>query len=274
MKIEAYCRSKAVPPGSALHYSLLGQPVERRRILLALYALQHECTEIIEDSQDPAIAQTKLDWWRQEIVRYSNGAARHPITQALMGVASISDALQHYLNATQRELNFPACADSKQLSRLAEFCGGGYVKLLIQATVKNANELDTFAESFGPAWFEFERLLAVRKLLARGRCYIPVDVLEQYGLDPESLSTTDTMRDILAGRSAHIAQSFQQAEQAVPNERRIEIKFLLILQRLFLAQLREIGVDGFRLLEHRVRLTPLRMFWVAYRVIRQERRKL
>ena len=277
MSIEDYCRTKAVPPGSVLYYSLLGQPPERRRILLALYALRYEWLEIIQDHHDISVAQAKLAWWRQEIQRLAAGTSRHPICQALGALSPIAPGLQQCLNAVEQELNFSGCADAGQIQALAQLGGSEYVTVMVQATtVSQPAQLAAFARSFGSAWFLFERLLAARKLAWRGRCYIPAEALARFGLEPEDLQrgqTTDAVHNMLTHQALHIREQFQQADQSIPVTLRSEICHLLILQRLLMAQLTEIETDGFRLLEHRVSLTPLRLFWIAFRTLRQERRK-
>jgi phytoene synthase len=47
---------------------------------------------------------------------------------------------------------------------------------------------------------------------------------------------------------------------------------LLIRLELAMALLAEIAEDGYRLLEQRTRLTPLRKLWLAWRVRRRHRR--
>ena len=47
----------------------------------------------------------------------------------------------------------------------------------------------------------------------------------------------------------------------------------IIMARIYLTLLDEMERDGFRVLEHRVALTPLRKLWIAWRTARAEERQ-
>ncbi|MEZ5589455.1 MAG: squalene/phytoene synthase family protein [Gammaproteobacteria bacterium] len=187
-EFEAYCRSKAVPPGSILHYSLLGQPLAQRRKLLSLYALEREWREIVDSSRDPDVAQSKLAWWRQELRSLEHNEARHPVTQALLPWLRLQDdphlkrILDSWLDAIEHDLHYGVYSNFTQLSEYCRHIGEAYVVLLVQATGGRVGQNAPFAHSFGVGWVLFERLLAVRPNALHGRQYIPEDELARFQL--------------------------------------------------------------------------------------------
>ncbi len=80
---DDYCADKAAPPGSSLYYSVLFLAPERRRATIALEAMRRELEDAVRDATDPAVVQSKLQWWRHELARLSEGRPEHPATQAL-----------------------------------------------------------------------------------------------------------------------------------------------------------------------------------------------
>ena len=86
MNPDDYCQQKAAASGSSFYYSFLFLPPERRRAITALYAFCREVDDVVDECQDPAIAATKLVWWRLEVARLYEGKPEHPVTQALQAV--------------------------------------------------------------------------------------------------------------------------------------------------------------------------------------------
>ena len=80
---DEYCQQQAAQSGSSFYYSFLFLPPERRRAITALYAFCREVDDVVDECTDAAVAQTKLAWWRQELVRLYAGEAQHPVTRAL-----------------------------------------------------------------------------------------------------------------------------------------------------------------------------------------------
>ena len=280
-EFEAYCRTKAVPPGSVLHYSLLGQPLAQRRKLLGLYALERELRGIVDDSRDPEVAQSKLVWWRQELRSLGRNQARHPVTQALSSWLRPQDnpplerMLGSWLDAIEHDLHYGTYSSFPQLGEYCRPIGESYVTLLVQSAGGQAGQNALFIHNLGIGWVLFERLLAVRQNALHGRQYIPEDELARFQLtfsDLQKKQHTPGLQDLFAMQAQRIRGYFKAAEQQLPLAERYRQRHLLILLRLFSAQLSEIEADGYRLLEQHLSLPPLRLLWIAFRVLQRERR--
>ena len=65
MDPNQYCQDKAAASGSSFYYSFLFLPQPKRRAIIALYAFCREVDDIVDECNDPYVAQTKLAWWRK-----------------------------------------------------------------------------------------------------------------------------------------------------------------------------------------------------------------
>ena len=132
-----------------------------------------------------------------------------------------------------------------------------------------------FAHEAGALLLLFERLYEVRQQLQQGRFYLPEDEMRRFGVQPGDLmaaQTTDRVRQLFAFQAERIHDYHRRALEALPDADRFTQCSLLIRLELAMALLAEIAEDGYRLLEQRTRLTPLRKLWLAWRVRRRHRR--
>jgi phytoene synthase len=258
----------------------------QRQRLLAVYAWQRELRDLVEMTE-LSVAQTKLEWWRQETQRLMAGAARHPVTQAIaVWLAQdsavkplVQAAMTDGLDAVEHDLQH---AVYSEFSQLREYCRCTYspaVVLLLSAVTdkqgqSGANFMANFAADYGIAWGLFERLQAVHQDALRGRLYLPEDELIQQGLRFEDLQrrqATPALRQYFAQQAERVRAGFNQAEQQIPLQERYRQRHLMVLMRLLLAQLDAIENDAYRLLEQQLILPPLRLFWIAFSTLRRER---
>ena len=83
MTPDAYCQKKSAASGSSFYYAFLFLAPERRRAITALYAFCREVDDVVDETSDPQLARTQLDWWREELMRLDVGHPQHPVTRAL-----------------------------------------------------------------------------------------------------------------------------------------------------------------------------------------------
>ena len=63
MTPDEYCQQKAAQSGSSFYYSFLFLPPQRRKAITALYAFCREVDDVVDETSDPSIARTTLEWW-------------------------------------------------------------------------------------------------------------------------------------------------------------------------------------------------------------------
>jgi 15-cis-phytoene synthase len=280
MNPDDYCQRKAAASGSSFYYSFLFLPAEQRRAILALYAFCREVDDLVDDCQDPGVARLKLQWWREEISRAFQGNPQHPVTRALQPQLARYNLPEEYfreiIDGMEMDLDQVRYAD---FSALALYCyrAAGVVGLLAaeifgyqdRGTLKYATELGTALQLTNI-------LRDVREDARRGRIYLPQDELRAAGVEEDDIlrgTGTPRLRPLLAQQAARARDYYQRAEQILPEVDRPAQRSGLIMANIYRTLLDEIEADGFRVLERRVALTPLRKLWITWRTLRREKRR-
>ncbi|MFQ5644657.1 MAG: presqualene diphosphate synthase HpnD [Thiogranum sp.] len=280
MSPDQYCQDKAVKSGSSFYYSFLFIPAEQRRAITALYAFCREVDDVVDECSDREVARRKLDWWREEIERCFSTQARHPITRAL------EHAIQDYNLPVEyfHEIIDGMSMDLEQsrydsFSELSLYCHrvAGVVGLL-SAEIFGYRHRDTlkYAQELGMALQLTNIIRDVREDALRGRIYLPLDELLEYRVNPHDLllgTATGRLRELLAGQAQRARQYYQRALSHLPAQDRYAQRSSIIMGEIYQVLLDEIEADDFRIMQHRVRLTPLRKLWIAWKVARRERRR-
>ncbi|HEX4050763.1 MAG TPA: squalene/phytoene synthase family protein [Steroidobacteraceae bacterium] len=79
MDTPASANSPPAPtPGSARYFVLLYTPRPRRAALTALLAIADELAVGADRGLDHGVAHLRLQWWEEELLRFQQGAPRHP----------------------------------------------------------------------------------------------------------------------------------------------------------------------------------------------------
>ncbi|HRD47994.1 MAG: squalene/phytoene synthase family protein [Candidatus Competibacter sp.] len=280
MTPEDYCHHLAVRQASDFRYSLLGLPLAQRQTLVAVHAFQVETTRIVDECRDAGIARTKLDWWRTEIDRLFAGDPQHPVTRALQRRLTLFNLPEEYfremLDGVAMDLDYDAYPSFAELTLYVHRRGS--IPALLTAEIlgyQDRRATPRFAHEAGALLLLFEQLYEVRQYLQQGRFYLPEDEMRRFGVQPGDLmaaQTTDRVRQLFAFQAERIHDYHRRALEALPDADRCAQCSLLIRLELAMALLAEIAEDGYRLLEQRTRLTPLRKLWLAWRARRRHRR--
>ena len=129
---DEYCQQKAVQSGSSFYYSFLFLPQERRRAITAFYAFCREVDDVVDEVSDPALARTKLQWWRDQVQLLAAGQASHPVMQALLvhaaqpGLAGVitTARLMSIIDGMQMDLDQTRYMDYASLQRYCHHVAG------------------------------------------------------------------------------------------------------------------------------------------------------
>ena len=87
------------------------------------------------------------------------------------------------------------------------------------------------------------------------------------------VATPDRVQALLRHQADRARRTCEEALALLPEgDRRRQLPGL-IMARIYMVLLEEIEADGCRVLERRIRLTPLRKLWLAWTTARRERRR-
>lgn len=279
MSPNQYCQDKAATSGSSFYYSFLFLPPAQRRAIVALYAFCREVDDVVDGCRDIDIARRKLDWWREEIEACFRGQSSHPVTQALQAVLSEynlpAEYFQEVIDGMSMDLDQRRYAS---FSELALYCHrvAGVVGLL-SAEIFGYRRRETlkYAEALGTAFQLTNIIRDVREDMDRGRIYLPQNELYEYGINPNELldaRNSDKLRELLEFQAGRARDYYHRALFILPEQDRYTQRSGLIMAAIYQTLLSEIEADGFRVAHHRIGLTPLRKFWIAWTTDRRERR--
>jgi phytoene synthase len=273
---DEYCQQKAAQSGSSFYYSFLFLPPPRRRAITALYAFCREVDDVVDEVPDPGVARTKLAWWRQEIARAFGGTPQHPVAQALVPVirefalppdqfATIIDGMAMDLEQS-RYLDFPA---------LELYCHrvAGVVGLMSAEILGYADpQTKSYARDLGVAFQLTNICRDVGEDARRGRIYLPQDDLARFEVTPSSLLRAEyspAFRDLMAFEVDRAQQWYARALDQLPPVDRKAQRPGLIMAAIYRTLLNEIARDGYRVLDRRTSLTPVRKLWIAWKTSRK-----
>jgi len=133
-----------------------------------------------------------------------------------------------------------------------------------------------YAHSLGMAFQLTNILRDVHEDSVRGRLYIPLDELERFGVTTDELmenKTTDNIRALLKFQAERAQNYYNEAFELLPDCDRHPQRSGLIMSAIYRTILDEIEKDGYRVLEHRTSLTPIRKLWLAWRTFRKEKKR-
>jgi len=278
MTPDQYCQDKAAKSGSSFYYSFRFLPEPQRSAIIALYAFCREVDDVVDEGTDAQIARRKLAWWREEIQRLFAGQPTHPVTKALQGPIQRhqipAEHLLEVIDGMEMDLDFDTYPSFKELSlychRVASIVG------LMSAEIFGFENRQTlrYAHDLGMAFQLTNLIRDVREDAMRGRVYLPQDELTRFNVRNEDLSknqTSPAVIDLLKFQTARARQYYESAFNQLPDEDRFRQRSGIIMAEIYQATLTEIENDGFRVLEHRVSLTPLRKLWLAWTIARREK---
>lgn len=279
MNPQQYCQDKASRSGSSFYYSFLFLPPNQREAITALYAFCREVDDVVDDCSNQEIARKKLDWWKEEVHRLFTNCAQHPVGKALQPAKDQFNLPQEYfleiIDGMEMDLEI---SRYHTFNELALYChrAAGVVGVLSAEIFgyKDHHTLD-YAHNLGVAFQLTNILRDIREDALRGRIYIPFDELQQYAVTPEELSlgvTSDRCKKLFAHQAKRARQYYETAFTKLPDIDRFSQRSGIIMAKIYRTLLEEIEQDDYRVLEHRIKLTPLRKLWMAWKTMRHEKK--
>ena len=270
MNPHDYCQDKAAKSGSSFYYSFMFLPAERRQAITALYAFCREVDDVVDECHDLSLAQTKLEWWRQEIGRVYNGRPTHPVGLALKDVIKgfrlPQEQLLEIIDGMAMDLSQTRYLDFKGLQlycyRVASVVG------LLAAEIFGHQDRQTlkYAHDLGLAFQLTNIIRDVGEDARRGRIYLPIEDLQRFNVPAKDLLEarySDAFRELMAFQAERAEKFYDQAFAQLPAIDRKAQRPGLVMAAIYRTLLREIARDGFMVLDRRTSLTPLRKVWLA-----------
>ena len=273
MTPQQYVQQKAVASGSSFYYAFLFLPAPRRAAITAFYAFCREVDDVVDEVSDPGVARTKLAWWQAEVAKAFAGQPTHPVMQALMPHTADYGIEQRHLQAV-----IDGCQMDLEQTRYLDFAGlKGYCHLVagvvgeVAARIFGQTEERTtqYAHRLGLAFQLTNIIRDVGEDAMLGRIYLPVSELQQFDVKAHEVlkrQYSDRFTALMRFQAERAHRLYDEALAMLPDADRRAQKPGLMMASIYRTLLREIEHDNFQVLHQRVRLTPLRKLWLAWKV--------
>ncbi len=242
---------KPIPQGSSLYYALLYCSDKEREAVSILFSFFEELKGIVDKVSEAQVAKVKLLWWSQEITKIYHQKQQHPLSQRLAPIIESyqlpENEFQHFIKGMVSDIDHHGFSSNEELENYCRNMGGAKCNLWSHIVAGKANYNETFSSNIG----------------------IALELLEQIQHPAPSES-----ENLLKEHAKLARDYYNKALQSLDNAHRYAQLSLLIYAKLKLALLDEVERDNFQVLKHKVSLTPLRKFWIAWRTRSFERKYL
>ena len=272
MSPDEYCQQKTVQSGSSFYYSFLFLPPERRRAITALYAFCREVDDTVDEATDGSVARIKLAWWRTEVSKMYAGTPTHPVMLALQPHIAVykleEQHLQAIVDGMEMDLDQSRYLDYPGLQRYCWHVAG--VVGILSASIFGYTNPQTlaYAEKLGLAFQLTNIIRDVGDDARKGRIYLPVNELQQFGVtanDLLKLQHSEKFEALMAFQAKRAQAIYDEALALLPKEDRRAQRPGLMMASIYRTLLDEIQRDGYHVLNQRISLTPLRKLWLAWK---------
>jgi phytoene synthase len=272
MSPDEYCQQKTVQSGSSFYYSFLFLPHERRRAITALYAFCREVDDTVDNATDESLARIKLSWWRTEVSSMFKGTPTHPVTQAMQPYLAAFNIQEEHMQAIiegmEMDLNQSRYLDFPGLQRYCWHVAG--VVGILSASIFGVTDPNTlkYAEKLGLAFQLTNIIRDVGEDARKGRIYLPVNELQQFGVTAADILNarhSDKFEALMRFQAERAHKLYDEAFALLPKQDRRAQRPGLMMAAIYRTLLQEIEHEQFKVLTQRISLTPLRKLWLAWK---------
>ena len=279
----AHAAAPVPRPGSSLYYALRSSPPALRPALQMWLQWWHEVSRIPLEVSDAGVAETKLQWWAQEVRDSLAGQPHHPLMQARAALPALAEpsiwpelalwtqqleGLIHLVHQT-RWLDDAALQRHNRMSTGAALEGAACILGTSSVAARSAACL------LGTGLRQSHQVARLGLDARLGWVNVAIDVLQTHDVKAHQLSKPDAAQapagwpGLLQHLTEQARASIEQGLAAIQALPPAEVEALLplrVLAHIHLTQLQEIAGKGDRILHERVLLTPLRKWWIGQRV--------
>ena len=273
MTPQDYVQEKAAASGSSFYYAFLFLPPHRRAAITAFYAFCREVDDVVDEVQDLTVAAHKLHWWQTEVNNSFAGKPQHPVMKALMPLAAdfgiTAQHLQDVIAGCQMDLNQTRYLDFASLQRYCHLVAGVVGEVAARIFGQSQAQTTHYAHQLGLAFQLTNIIRDVGEDALRGRIYLPVNELQQFNVSAKDIlerHDSPAFQALMTFQYERAQGLYEQALAALPQADWRSQKPGLMMASIYRTLLVEIQASGFPVLRQRVALTPLRKFWLAWKM--------
>jgi phytoene synthase len=201
------------------YIATLFAPADRREALYALYAFALEIGRVRDVAREPMPGEIRLQWWREVLSGERDGeAAAHPIAAALretiMRYRLDASRLTAFIDAHAFDLYDEPFKTLDELDNHAVLTESVLLAAAAKILGHEGFGVDVLTRHAGLALTVAQIALALPRHAARHQLYVPLEVLERHGAEPETIfagQDSEELRAALAELRRHARRQIQAA---------------------------------------------------------------
>lgn len=265
-----YCYEKVAAHGSPVYYSIKKVKLEKRDNLIIIEAFYQELENVLLKNSDVELAYQQLHWWKSEVIKIPQGLATHPVTRAMKD-ANLTDVQRYFdmIDGIEQTLAFQSFDTFEDVVVHIMRTGGARELLLLDLLNLPDKIPQEIIYQYSMVIELVKYIQNLRYYVRRGLMMFPQDELQKFQVSTELLQyfkTTPEIKNFLVSQVEKITLAYQKANASLTPLMRDQLIHLRARCDLAIATLHEIQQSGFTVLENFIQLTPLKMWWVAYRI--------
>jgi phytoene synthase len=266
-------RHRVEAAGTSFYWAMRLLPRQRREGMYAIYAFCREVDDIADGDKPAEYKLAELARWHDEIEALYEGRPRHLMARALLRPVQCYALRKEDFLAILAGMEMDARGDIKapDLATLDLYCARvasavGHLSVHIFGDPGHAAH--AVAEALGRALQLTNILRDLAEDAARGRLYLPREILDRHGIrvtDPETILRHPALpaacRDVAAIAEAH----FRAAERAMAQCSRRAMRPAAVMAAIYRATLSALLRSGWRDPAERVGVSHSLKLWLVLR---------
>ncbi len=270
---QQYCTDLARRSGSNFYYSFFFLPQERRDAMHAVYAFCREVDGVVDDPAPGSDPRANLARWREDVAslyRAGGAASSNPIIRCLADHIRRLDIPQKYFDeiiaGVEMDLTIHRYASFRDLYQYCYRVASVVGLVCLKIFGARAQEAETYAINLGVA-FQLTNILRDVKLDGeRGRIYLPLEDLAQFGYGEQDLlagAYTPAFAGLMEFECRRAREYYRAAEAALPESDRRALLPAEIMRAIYHTILERIEASRYQVFNRRITLSPPRRVAVA-----------
>ena len=270
---QAAINAQVAAVKTSFYWAMRFLPKPRREAMFAIYAFCRAVDDIADEGGSPAEKAAALEQWRQEIDALYDGGPRWPLGRALQGVARHYNLRREDFRAIIDGMAMDAASDIRAppmeelelyVDRVA--CAVGRLSARIFGAAPE--DADRVANALGRALQLTNILRDLAEDAARGRLYLPRELLDRYGIagsEPSAVLAYPTLPKVCVALAQSARQSYADAKVAMARCPPGTMRPAEGMGAVYADILARLERRGWRRIDESVRVPAPRKLWYALR---------
>lgn len=272
-RLQSDIAAKVQASGTSFYSAMRLLPPERRNAMYAIYAFCREVDDIADEGGSLEAKRAGLQEWRVEIDRLYDGAPAKPIARALLTpVKDFALRKQDFLAVIDgMEMDAETTIVAPDLATLDLYCdrvASAVGHLSVRAFGATEPEADAVAHHLGRALQLTNILRDLAEDGARGRLYLPKELLEQQGIpysDPQTVLAHPKLKKVCRDVASLALDHYAKARAAMDRCAKGPMRPAAIMGAVYRAILKRLIATDWRRLDEPVKLPKWQKLWLAFR---------